>query len=174
VLALTISAIIFVPILCYASYLDVMTRKVPFWIWFLLLVPGVPLCVLEYYQMYLLQPNVIALILPISFILSGVFYLLGKLNLIGGADAFCLMFLSVLIPSFPFEPITGYPIYAIFIISVIVNAILFGAILFLPLNSIEPEADSPRSHIPFVPAITAGFIFAIAFGDIFTFVTYWI
>jgi preflagellin peptidase FlaK len=56
------------------------------------------------------------------------FYLFGLLQLFGGADAWALIFITLLIPLFPFEPLAGYPAVPFFPFTVLVNAVLFNLI----------------------------------------------
>ncbi|HTY14320.1 MAG TPA: A24 family peptidase C-terminal domain-containing protein [Methanoregulaceae archaeon] len=57
-----------------------------------------------------------------------IFYLFGILQLFGGADAWALIFVTLIVPLFPFEPLTGYPAVPFFPFTVLVNAVLFNLI----------------------------------------------
>jgi archaeal preflagellin peptidase FlaK len=56
------------------------------------------------------------------------FYLFGILQLFGGADAWALMFVTLVVPLFPFEPLAGYPAVPFFPFTVLVNAVIFNLI----------------------------------------------
>jgi preflagellin peptidase FlaK len=55
-----------------------------------------------------------------------IFYVFGVLSLFGGADAWALIFITLIIPLFPFEPLAGYPPFAFFPFTVLVNAVIFN------------------------------------------------
>jgi preflagellin peptidase FlaK len=57
-----------------------------------------------------------------------IFYLFAFLHLFGGADAWALIFISLIIPLFPFTPIAGYPPLAFFPFTVLVNAVIFNLV----------------------------------------------
>lgn len=57
-----------------------------------------------------------------------IFYLFGILQLFGGADAWALIFVTLILPLFPFEPFTGYPALAFFPFTVLVNAVVFNLV----------------------------------------------
>jgi archaeal preflagellin peptidase FlaK len=56
------------------------------------------------------------------------FYLFGIMQLFGGADAWALIFITLIIPLFPFEPLTGYPAIPFFPFTVLVNAVIFNLV----------------------------------------------
>ena len=56
------------------------------------------------------------------------FYLFGIMQLFGGADAWALIFITLIIPLFPAEPLTGYPAIPFFPFTVLVNAVIFNLI----------------------------------------------
>ncbi|HVP95019.1 MAG TPA: A24 family peptidase C-terminal domain-containing protein [Methanoregulaceae archaeon] len=57
-----------------------------------------------------------------------IFYLFGILQLFGGADAWALIFITLIIPLFPFEPLAGYPAVPFFPFTVLVNAVIFNLV----------------------------------------------
>ncbi len=57
-----------------------------------------------------------------------IFYLFGILQLFGGADAWALMFITLIIPLFPFEPLSGYPAVPFFPFTVLINAVIFNLV----------------------------------------------
>ena len=56
------------------------------------------------------------------------FYLFGLMQLFGGADAWALIFITLVIPLFPFEPLTGYPAIPFFPFTVLINAVIFNLV----------------------------------------------
>jgi archaeal preflagellin peptidase FlaK len=56
------------------------------------------------------------------------FYLFGIMQLFGGADAWALIFITLIIPLFPVEPLTGYPAIPFFPFTVLVNAVIFNLV----------------------------------------------
>ena len=57
-----------------------------------------------------------------------IFYLFGILQLFGGADAWALIFITLILPLFPFEPLAGYPAVPFFPFTVLVNAVIFNLV----------------------------------------------
>jgi preflagellin peptidase FlaK len=56
------------------------------------------------------------------------FYLFGVMQLFGGADAWALIFITLIIPLFPAEPLAGYPAIPFFPFTVLVNAVIFNLV----------------------------------------------
>jgi preflagellin peptidase FlaK len=117
----------------YASVLDVRERRVPFRTWYPMLVIGVPFTAL-FYGLLVFQedPGIAFSFLALTLIFSFIFYLFARFGLFGGADAWALIFIAILIPAFPFIPLLGLPPLAFFPFSVLINAVVLN--LFVPLG----------------------------------------
>jgi preflagellin peptidase FlaK len=93
--------------LVYASILDLRSRRVPFRTWYPMLAIGAP-CTLWFYVSSLAEtPSGAAGLLALSAVFGAVFLGFGRLGLIGGADAWALAFITLLMPAFPFTPLLG-------------------------------------------------------------------
>ena len=120
--------------LCYASFLDIRERRVPFKTWYPMLGIAVPMAIATYVILFLdgVNTSFLAGILIISFILCAFFYFAAAyLHLFGGADAWALIFITACVPLYPGEPLFGYPVLAYFPLSVLLNAVILN--LFTPL-----------------------------------------
>jgi preflagellin peptidase FlaK len=73
-----------------------------------------------------------ALVLLLLSVFCGVFYVFGRMNLFGGADAWALIFVAFCIPTFPFTPLLGDPPLGFLAFSVLINALI--------LNMVAPVA----------------------------------
>jgi preflagellin peptidase FlaK len=71
------------------------------------------------------QPAVMILLLSVF---CGVFYVFGRMNLFGGADAWALIFISFCVPTFPFTPLLGTPPLGFLSFSVLINALLLNLV----------------------------------------------
>jgi len=114
---------------CYASVLDLRERRVPFRTWYPMLAVGLPFTALFYILLIAegdLRAPLFFLILTLLF--STIFYLFARFGLFGGADAWALIFLAVLIPAFPVVPLAGVPSLAYFPFAVLVNAVLLNLV----------------------------------------------
>jgi preflagellin peptidase FlaK len=69
------------------------------------------------------QPALMILLLSVF---CGVFYIFGRMNLFGGADAWALIFMSFCVPTFPFVPLLGTPPLGFLSFSVLINALLLN------------------------------------------------
>lgn len=67
-----------------------------------------------------------ALVILLLSIFCGVFYIFGRMNLFGGADAWALVFISLCIPVFPVTPLLGTPPVGFLSFSVLINALLLN------------------------------------------------
>ncbi len=120
--------------LCYASFLDIRERRVPFKTWYPMLGIAVPMAVATYVILFSdgANPGFLAGILIMSGILCAFFYFAAAyLHLFGGADAWALIFITACVPLYPGEPLFGYPVLAYFPLSVLLNAVILN--LFTPL-----------------------------------------
>ena len=69
------------------------------------------------------QPAIMILLLSVF---CGVFYVFGRMNLFGGADAWALIFMSLCVPTFPFTPLLGTPPLGFLSFTVLINALLLN------------------------------------------------
>lgn len=119
---LVISAAAIGVTLVYASILDLRSRRVPFRTWYPMIVIGAP-CTLWFYASTLATaPSRAIALLVLSAIFGAVFLLFGRFGLIGGADAWALAFITLLLPTFPFTPLLGDAILGFFPLPLLVNA----------------------------------------------------
>ena len=93
--------------LVYASVLDLRSRRVPFRTWYPMLAIGAPFTLWFYVSRFESSPSGAVTLLVLSAIFGAVFLLFGRLGLIGGADAWALAFITLLLPTFPFTPLLG-------------------------------------------------------------------
>ena len=98
-----------------------------------MLIMGLPFTILFYGLIaYGGNTQMVLYFLILTLLFSFLFYLFARFGLFGGADAWALIFLSVLIPTFPLTPLLGIPPLAFFPFSVLINAVLLN--LFTPLG----------------------------------------
>jgi preflagellin peptidase FlaK len=69
-----------------------------------------------------------ALVVLLLAVFSGVFYVFGRMNLFGGADAWALIFISVCVPVFPFTPLLGSSPLGFLAFTVLINALLLNLV----------------------------------------------
>ena len=67
-----------------------------------------------------------ALLVLLSAVFCGVFYVFGRMHFFGGADAWALIFISFCIPTFPFTPLLGNPPLGFLSFSVLLNALILN------------------------------------------------
>ena len=79
--------------LVYASVLDLRSRRVPFRTWYPMLAIGAPCTLWFYASLYGDRPSSVYALIAFSAIFAAAFYLFGRLGLIGGADAWALVFI---------------------------------------------------------------------------------
>jgi preflagellin peptidase FlaK len=129
IVPLTISATAVLITLVYASARDIRERRVPFRTWYPMLTIGIPL-IGWFYGTLLLSGlwNLLLVYLVLVAVFSVLFYSFAYLHLFGGADAYALIFLSVLVPAFPFDPVFGIPPLGFFPFSVLVNALILNLV----------------------------------------------
>jgi preflagellin peptidase FlaK len=129
IVPLTLSAMAVLITLVYASARDIRERRVPFRTWYPMLAIGIPLIGLFYASLLLSGYwNLALFYLVLVAVFSLLFYSFAYLHLFGGADAYALIFLSVLVPAFPFEPVFGVPPMGFFPFSVLVNALILNLV----------------------------------------------
>jgi preflagellin peptidase FlaK len=129
IVPLTISATAVLITLVYASARDIRERRVPFRTWYPMLAIGIPL-IGWFYGTLLLSGlwNLLLIYLVLVAVFSVLFYSFAYFHLFGGADAYALIFLSVLVPAFPFDPAFGIPPLGFFPFSVLVNALILNLV----------------------------------------------
>lgn len=69
-----------------------------------------------------------ALVVLLLSVFCGVFYLFGRMNLFGGADAWALIFIAFCVPVFPFTPLLGSSPLGFLAFSVLINALLLNLV----------------------------------------------
>jgi len=150
IIPLAIGATAVVCTFFYASYRDLQERRVPFPTWYPMLALGLPMALWFYITMWIQNGwEAPAYFFFITIVFSAVFYLFAWLNLFGGADAWALIFLSLTIPAFPIEPLTGYPPLGFFPFTVLVNALILN--LFTPLVlGLKNAWDGHWAHFPYM------------------------
>jgi preflagellin peptidase FlaK len=119
--------------LLYASYRDVRERRVPFRTWYPMIIIGIPFT--AYFYVLLIQGGGALTALPflaLTGLFSTLFYLFARFHLFGGADAWALIFIAILLPAFPVIPLLGLPPLAFFPFSVLINAVVLN--LFTPIG----------------------------------------
>ncbi|MCQ1538079.1 peptidase A24 [Methanocalculus taiwanensis] len=114
----------------YGSLLDIRDRRVPFRTWYPMILVSVPFTGYLYYLLFMGDISWFLIVVLITLVFCGVMYAIAYFGLFGGADAWGLIFIALLIPLFPFEPLIGYPPVPIFAFSVLTNALILN--LFIP------------------------------------------
>jgi preflagellin peptidase FlaK len=69
-----------------------------------------------------------ALVVLLLSAFCGIFYLFGRMNLFGGADAWALIFIAFCVPVFPFTPLLGSSPLGFLAFSVLINALLLNLV----------------------------------------------
>lgn len=151
------SLLVLVGTLIYTSYLDLKTRTIQFENWYPLIAIG-SLTTL----FYLLQ-NQLTLLQEVTIVVTViVFYICGLFKLYGGADAWCLIFITIFGISIPFTPLWNNSFIGIGV-STYINAIIF---LWLSYPIIKYIFKKDNYKLPFIIYITGGFMIALIFGNI--------
>ena len=115
----------------YGSVLDIRDRRVPFRTWYPMLLISAPFTGWFTFLLFMGDPGYILIIVMATLIFCGLMYGIAYYGLFGGADAWGLIFIALLIPLFPFEPLLGYPPAPLFVFSVLTNALILN--LFIPV-----------------------------------------
>ena len=92
-------------------------------------------------------------VIPLIAIFCAAFYFIGLRNFFGGADAWALIFITLCIPLFPFEPFLGYNPLKFLPFTVLINSLLLN--LVAPLGIFIMNATR-RNWAPF-PIMFLGF-----------------
>lgn len=163
-----VSSLAVLATLCYASFLDIKDRRVPFRTWYPMLVIGIPAAAYFYLTIGLSgRWGLVAGYLALCVIFSLMFYLFAVKNLFGGADAWALIFISACIPFFPVTPYFGYPPMGFLPFTVITNAVILN--LIAPLGIFFMNV-AKGNHAP-LPYLFFGFpVDGTTIGQAFGFV----
>lgn len=145
-----VSSLAVLATLCYASYLDIKDRRVPFRTWYPMLLIGIPAAGYFYITLGLSgRWGLVAGYIALCIIFSLMFYVFAVKNLFGGADAWALIFISACIPFFPIAPYFGYPPMGFLPFSVLTNAVLLN--LFAPAGIFVMNiARGNRAPLPYM------------------------
>jgi len=136
--------------LCYASFLDIKDRRVPFGTWYPMLIIGIPAAAYFYLTIGLSgRWGLVVGYLALCVIFSLMFYLFAVKNLFGGADAWALIFISACIPFFPITPYFGYPPMGFLPFTVITNAVILNLIAPLGIFFMN-MAKGNRAPLPYL------------------------
>ncbi|MCP1662026.1 MAG: A24 family peptidase [Methanocalculus sp. MSAO_Arc1] len=129
----------------YGSVLDLRDRRVPFKTWYPMIAVSLPFAAWTYYQLLISDMALFMLITSVILIFCCFMYAIAYFGLFGGADAWGLIFIALLIPIFPLEPLFGYPPLPVFAFSVLTNALILnlGIPLFLLLFNIIQGNKAP-------------------------------
>jgi len=134
IIPLVIAAVPVFLTLCYASYLDIRDRRVPFRAWYPMCLIAVPAVSWFYFTLFATGEIFSGIFyLGLTGILIAAFYIFAAiLRLYGGADAWAMIFIAACIPFFPLTPLFGYPPLGSFPFTVFVNAVLLN--LLVPIG----------------------------------------
>ncbi len=154
-LPLAINAIALIITLLYGCREDIRERAVPVVMWYPAIAIGIPMLLWFWYSVVSSGdlPYMMPLI-PLILFFSVSFYLFTRFNLVGMADAKALILITILIPCFPFIPLTGYPLfgfppYVFLPFSVLFNAVVLNLLLpvgFFLMNVIRGNR-APLSYL---------------------------
>ena len=145
--------------LFYTSGLDFKDRRVPFKNWKPLIIVGTISTITYIYLNYSsfdLMTNCVLITTVI------VFYVMGHFKFYGGADALCLIFITIFGITIPFNPILNN-IYTGIGMTTYINAYIIYVLTWVGHKYLF---DKERG-VPFIVFITLGFIVGILVGDIY-------
>jgi len=145
-LPLAVNALALIITLIYGCREDIRERAVPVVMWYPAVAIGIPMLIWFWYSvaeagdLRMMMP-----LIPLMLFFVVAFYLFTRFNLMGMADTKALILITVLIPCFPFVPVTGYPVfgfppYVFLPFSVLFNAVVINLILpvvFFVMNVIR-------------------------------------
>ena len=125
------------PFLLYSCYTDLQTRRVSNQVWKVMLIGGGLFAAYDIINTGMTALFGLALSVSIIFIFV---YILFQFGAFGGADAKCLIVLSIIIPVYPLielfgveYPLTGIPLINLFAFTIFGNAILLTIVVPLAL-----------------------------------------
>jgi preflagellin peptidase FlaK len=132
---LLVNAAVLIATLLYGCREDIRERAVPVVMWYPAIAIGI--LMLAWFWFLVISSGDLSYMIPlIPFILffAFAFFLFNRLNLFAIADAKALILITLLIPCFPFVPLTGYPVlgippYVFFPFSVLINAVVLNLLL---------------------------------------------
>ncbi|MCP1714809.1 preflagellin peptidase FlaK [Methanocalculus alkaliphilus] len=110
----------------YGSVLDIRDRRVPFRTWYPMILLSAPFSAYVYYLLLKGDPAWFLMVLIATLIFCIMMYGIAYFGLFGGADAWGLIFIALLIPIFPIEPLLGYSPVPLFVFSVLANALILN------------------------------------------------
>jgi len=154
-LPLAVNALALIITLIYGCWEDIKERAVPVVMWYPAVAIGIPMLIWFWYSvaeagdLRMMMP-----LIPLILFFVVAFYLFTRFNLMGMADTKALILITVLIPCFPFIPVTGYPVfgfppYVFLPFSVLFNAVVINLILpvaFFIMNVIRGN----RAPLPYL------------------------
>lgn len=115
--------------LVHASILDLRSRRVPFRTWYPMVAIGAPCTLWFYVSLFTESPSDAAALLSLSALFGAVFLGFGRLGLIGGADAWALALITLLLPAFPFTPLLGDTALGFFPLPLLLHAGVAGLLV---------------------------------------------
>jgi len=153
----------------YAAYLDFKTNIIPFKTWFPMIIISLPFAALWYHDNFLYSKEVFFILIATLTFICGIIYILSLLKLMGGADAMGLIFLAICLPTFITTPIIGNTGYGIFMVAILINAMILGAVMIPILITTRSDDDGNRiPGIPFIVPVFFSIIVSSIFGDLMT------
>lgn len=148
---------------------DLRYRRVKFEYWMPMVVVSIPFIAIWYFNMFMNMRDIFFMIFGVIVLICGIFYICGRIGIIGGADSIGIICLFVCLPAFPFTPISGESSYGIFPIAVLINAVVMGLILTPFLLTIDIDEDGvERRGIPYIVPLCIAVIMSLFIGDIIT------
>jgi archaeal preflagellin peptidase FlaK len=154
------SLIVLIGTLIYASIVDIKYRKIPFETWYPLIFIGT-LSTMIYLFLYFKYIVLLTCIILITTVI--IFWLCGHFKLLGGADSWALIFITIFTITIPFHSLLNNSTEGI-AVSTYINALILFWIsypVYIKIKEYKP---------PFIPYICIGFIISILFGDIFNYI----
>lgn len=139
-----VNIVVILIVFIYASCLDIKTRTVPFKTWY-------PLLLVCPFLVLLSDPD--PLRLSIALIISGCFYATGYFKLIGGADAWAMIFVTL----FMFLPLK---LEIVDLFYIILQTSIIGIVTIVGLYIWKRK----WYKIPYIPAITCALSYFLFFG----------
>jgi preflagellin peptidase FlaK len=119
--------------LVYASILDLRSRRVPVRTWYPMLLIGAPFTVWFYTSRFDESPSSAAALLILSVVFATAIFLFDYFNLIGGADARAIAYITLLLPTFPFTPLLGDTVPGFFPFPLLIHTCVI-ALLVVPIG----------------------------------------
>lgn len=152
---LAVNAAALIVTLLYGCREDIRERAVPVVMWYPAIAIGIPMLIWFWYSVVVSGDlSSVMPLVPLIVFFAVAFYLFTRFHLVGMADAKALILITLLIPCFPFVPLTGYPLFGyppyIFLpFSVLFNAVVLNLLLpvgFFFMNVIRGN----RAPLPYL------------------------